>query len=205
MASREEKIYKQNGVSEKFFEEWLKKFDTDPGVKAKMAQFSAIAKDVFEKHQIPQYVCKLDLQGFNEEEWFKVFGKALAIIRYNIYQVMKETGDPRGSPSVAAEQRRRFDEILASKDAYFGEAFKLHGYDISPLLPNTAQHIMAAYECKFRTASLQPSSPVGFFGNRIAAEESEHNTVSQMIIMQHHLPMLDYNPALTAKNDLLTL
>jgi hypothetical protein len=103
MASREEKLYKRHGITEKFFEAWLKKFETDARVQAKMAQYTSIANQVFEEHRISEYEFEMDLPGFDEEEWFKVFGKALAIVRYNIYQVVKETGDPRGNPSVAAE------------------------------------------------------------------------------------------------------
>lgn len=94
-------IYKEQGISETFLQEWLLQFKDDPSIQVFFTKLETLAAKVFdsENPSIDYVPCRNMPLGLNEQTFFQIHRKQQACVRFNIHKIIKEMGGAKNRSS----------------------------------------------------------------------------------------------------------
>lgn len=156
MEEAEQDIYKENKITEYFFQEWMLMHKDDHVIKAKFELLKEIGAKVFsesEEGSIPHVPAKNMPEGLTEDKYILVYRKQQACIRHQIYKILKETGGTTQDPEKQRAQQEKFIEVMKKRPDFQKAAAAL--YDIKTSSDMPLEMAMREAYLDFYSKSLQ--------------------------------------------------
>lgn len=225
----ETQTYKDFGVNEYFFNEWLQKFEKDPEISRIITQLKNLDKMVFsfDNPRIDVIECK-DIPTMprlragklpnekvgeripiDEEMYLQIFRKQLAVFRHKLYKLMKSHKSEEKSTEDLQEEMAKLQK---EKSEVYDKVFALYDVRRAPGDERDAMDLFQEIFLYFYSKSLQPlfnAKPedreflAPNMHKRRDVETKEHMAlVTKILDGNEPMPQLEKDPLLTTEADI---